>query len=312
MRRFVFIFVGLAAFGFISLIAISDRAYGDDLWVVDRGNDRIVKISEATGKKTILKGFKKPYQAILDSERSVIWVIDSENNQVVKLSKQGKELLRVSGFNNPQHGALDKKGALWVADSGNGAIVKISPDDGKEIFRIKGFGLVHDLCINPDDQTIWFTDPSLHKLVKLSKRGRRLAKLTGYWALHIAIDPVKDVCWMIYMYGGLLRISTKDLKILTGLEDLKLGWMSIDKRDGTCWVSELEHGDVIHVASDGKTILQRIGGFSMPRGISEISADGAFWVADWGNDRIVKLSGQGKRLKTIKGFKQPLQVLVVR
>ncbi|MCD6326472.1 hypothetical protein J7M28_02810 [bacterium] len=59
-----------------------------------------------------------------------------------------------------------------------------------------------------------------------------------------------------------------------------------------CWVADSGHGEILKLSPGGTAILRRIRGFSDPSCIALSYYPGAIWVADSGNDRVVRLDAE--------------------
>jgi len=76
--------------------------------------------------------------------------------------------------------------------------------------------------------------------------------------------------------------------------------VSVNPTDGSCWVADYYHNQVVHLAEDGAE-LWRGGGFSLPRSVSVNATDSSCWVADGNNDDVVHLAEDGSELSRAGG-----------
>ncbi|KAA3600521.1 MAG: PKD domain-containing protein, partial [Candidatus Scalindua sp. AMX11] len=86
--------------------------------------------------------------------------------------------------------------------------------------------------------------------------------------------------------------------------------VSVNRKDGTVWVSDQKNDQVVKLRSDGRGELKRISGFNGPEGISVNRSDGTVWVADYLNNQVVKLDQDGGELVRVDGFNRPISVSV--
>jgi len=83
--------------------------------------------------------------------------------------------------------------------------------------------------------------------------------------------------------------------------------LSVNVRDGSCWVTDGRCREVIHLAEDG-TELWRGGGFRGPYSVSANPADGSCWICD--DCQVVHLAESGAEICRVEPFEGPNSVSV--
>jgi tripartite motif-containing protein 71 len=123
-------------------IAVSSPALGEDVYVADEGNDRIVELSPGGevlrewGSRGSSDGrFHAPDGVAVDGDGDV-YALDSENNRVELFDAGGRFLtkwgLRGTGlgdFSQPSAIAIDCNGDVYVADTNNNRVERFNPVD---------------------------------------------------------------------------------------------------------------------------------------------------------------------------------------
>ncbi len=119
----------------------------------------------------------------------------------------------------------------------------------------------------------------------------------------------EDTLWIasvgndrIYRYRNAARLSEH-----TGMYNPHR--LAVDD-DGTVWVTDGNHGQVVRLSADNSTELLRLDGFDNPQGIAIDPRDHTIWVADYNHDQIVHLSNDGQELGRFDGFNNPLDIVV--
>ncbi|MBI3639844.1 MAG: hypothetical protein HY223_05960 [Thaumarchaeota archaeon] len=190
-----------AHFGYPESVALDSSG---NIYVVDRGNDRVQKFSNSgtyiftlgvSGKSdTDNSHFNTPVSVSLDSSGN-IYVADTYNHRIQKFSSSGEYLmtLGVSGsygsdnahFSYPESVALDSSGNIYVADTYNHRIQKFSSSGTYlSTLGIPGeFGTDNAHFCYPASVTldssgdIYVTDSGNNRIQKFSNSGTYLSTL---------------------------------------------------------------------------------------------------------------------------------------
>ena len=130
------------AFNHPSAVAVSSTGLGENVYVADQGNDRIVELSQSGtvlrlwGSRGAGDGrFRAPAGVAVDGAGNV-YVLDGENNRVEVFDAVGRYLekwgLRGTGlgeFSQPSAIAVDCAGDVYVADTNNNRVERFNPVD---------------------------------------------------------------------------------------------------------------------------------------------------------------------------------------
>ncbi len=120
----------------------------------------------------------------------------------------------------------------------------------------------------------------------------------------------RDTLWILssgdnraYRYQGLLRQAE-----FTGM--YVPSRMVLDT-DGTVWVSDRYHDQVVKLARDRAAEILRVDGFNDPIGMALDPRDRSLWVADFYNNQVVHLDRDGQEIGRFSGFNRPIDLAVL-
>ena len=243
-------------------------------WAADVGRDEVVRIAP-DGRAVVerLRGFLGPSAVAVASATGRVWITDTFRRRVVALDRSGEQVLEVEGFESPEAIAVAPDGQrVWVADEGAGEVVLLS-GTGLELGRSAEFGAPADVVVNASDGSAWIAD---------SDRG--------------ALSRVM-------MVSDSLTVLVR----VIGLGE-PLGLAAVPA-DTSCWVSDFERDEVLHIARDG-TLRARITPVPRPIGLALDKATGDLWVGSFTAGTVERYrehaNGQVERIAVATGFEGPL------
>ncbi len=216
-----------------------------------------------------------------------LWVgAEYDTERVFKLSATGNRLQHIDGFNDPVSIAGDiQDNTVWVADSADDQVTKLSGFDGTQLLSVSGMD-PYSIATDPRDGSVWIADYANNRVVKL-------------------LPSVTD--------GYAVGTDTGSHIVISGFSSPR--WVSVNSDRGEVWVADTGHHTVVRLSPDvpdGYDIQTDIGhhstktGFNSPYCVSVNSADGTAWVADYGNNQVVKLSATATtEIVRVSGFNQP-------
>ncbi len=169
-------------------------AANGDLFVVDRGNNRIERlnqegkfVSKFGAEGTANGQFKRPCAIAIDPSGN-LWVADADNNRVEKFNEKGEFLKTIGGtasgngnaqFNKPEGIATDAKGNVFVADTFNSRIQVLNPA-GEFISKVGSLGTGEGQFNQPvgvdvgPGGKLWVADRGLHRVSEFDAAGKLL------------------------------------------------------------------------------------------------------------------------------------------
>lgn len=232
-----------------------------NLFVADTLNDRVVRIAASGGAQTTVgfTGLDNPYGVAVDTGGNV-FVADTGNDRVVKLPVGGgaQQVLPFSGVTNPYSVAVDSTGTVYTTDTGGNRIVKLSGGIGATTtVPITGLATPGGLAVNASDD-LFVADTGNNRILRMENgtsvpSGLTVRDLALPFAL--AADFDGNVFVADYLNDRAVQVA-------------------FTERLGSLWSAN--QVDLAFTGLDG------------PLGVA-IGRDGWAYVADSGNDRIVKL-----------------------
>ncbi len=169
-------------------------AANGDLFVVDRGNNRIDRLNQEGkfvskfGSEGTANGqFKRPCAIAIDPS-GILWVADADNNRIQKFNEKGEFLKVIGGtasgsgnaqFNKPEGIATDSKGNVYVADTFNSRI-QILNSNGEFISKVGSLGTAEGQFNQPvgvdvgPGGKLWVADRGLHRVSEFDAASKLL------------------------------------------------------------------------------------------------------------------------------------------
>ncbi|HEU4735433.1 MAG TPA: 6-bladed beta-propeller, partial [Solirubrobacterales bacterium] len=167
-------------------------AANGDLFVLDRGNNRIQRFNQE-GKFVSKFGsegsgngqFKRPCAIAIDPSGN-LWVADADNNRIQKFTEAGAfvKAIGVAGngnaqFNKPEGIDTDLKGNVYVADTFNSRIQVLNPA-GEFVSKVGSLGTADGQFNQPvgvdvgPGGKLWVADRGLHRVSEFDAAGKLL------------------------------------------------------------------------------------------------------------------------------------------
>ena len=248
--------------GFITPLDIESNVVTGEVWVVNRisrflGAGEVIKVSPDGKNKNPIIQFTMPFDIALDSSGS-IWVADSKDDLVAKLDSSGKENFQISSyFQNPIAVSIDQRtGDCWVADNQLDQLVKIESNGSQIDTSVAPFNAVQSLIVNSSDGSVWVADSN--RVIKLDQNGDLACELKEFdYAFKVAINEDTGEVWVLN------------------------------------WKPQFNQSTVSKFSPEGEKAFE-IAGFNFPEDLAINLFDNSCLVADTQNDRIVRVSSDGK------------------
>lgn len=290
-------------------------------WVADTSNNRIRKVSSDGTILVDLTGFSSPRavsvnSVLLFNGRETCWVADTGGNRIRRIYWDGSSWVynTITGFSSPSsvsvnhNEVINGRETCWVADTGGNRIRRVvwtgsawSYSSAGGITLSMGTGSSpRSICVNPNEMingrnTCWVACSGTN-----ASNGNRVRKI--YWT------------GTAYTFTANTTVNMG-----TGAFPRSVSVDTADTINGTCWVAN-SGTDVNNGNRINKVFIPGMGpqsepprtftGFLTPYSVSVNPNDGTCWVADYGNDQIVRLNSEGDEEFRISGFNNPMAVSV--
>lgn len=279
--------------------------------------------------------------ALLSLSREIyaetVWVTDRAAKQLIEVSPEGeKKIIALENFQNPAVIDVDQRdGSVWLTDVTeflNNQLAKLS-SDGKELFRIKGFVILGDSAIDPNDGSYYLAERMIGEVVKISSEGKEILRIKNlspvndlegmgclkntagcheaYKGMGVNFECIDDIdidardssVWVADTAGKRILKFTKEGALLARREGLGEAEHLALAADGSCWVNNIaeKEGRLFKVSNDGTKILAKIEKLDFPFELSVSPVDNTCWVTV--KTELLQIAPDGKSvLKRIKGF----------
>ncbi|MFH0774727.1 MAG: CARDB domain-containing protein [bacterium] len=318
---------------------------GEDVYVADTGGNSVLRIKDGK-VQPFLSEIKSPYDVALGdsvyvaetgANRVLLFAKDGKMDTCWQTSGAG-----FGRFSNPAGIVCGKGGDVYVADTGNNRVYRLDSSlTPKDTWNVDApVGMTMD-----DEGNLYVVSNSLHKVVKFDRFGNSVTdwedemispKGITYstFSKNLYVTDTERDCLLIFTsegrflgtraaglsepagvisdrQGNIYVADTGDqsIKVFSSSGALKreIGGISyplglaIDK-EGNLYVSQ-QNGNICKMNQFG-AVLQRFSGMKYPQGI--YINEGCLYVADTGNNRLKKISLEGKATSEKKNIFQEL------
>ncbi len=291
------------------------------VWIADTGNRDVVKVSGEGRMLFRVSGFHTPTALAVDAVRRTVWVADPGQGRVTLLNFAGQSIATLTGLGGPMDVDVYRpNGRAWVVETDSNRVAELSRDGTLVLRRIFGFLHPAAVAIDPKNGNVYVADTGNHRIVKLTA-----AVPDSY---NVATDSTHH-----RIYPGLLEPVDVQVDLLQNhfwVIDrlLEKAFRMTDSSSSRQAVSGLRlpsavaidsHREIVWIADTGNdrilktqnfSIIGIINGLLLPQALSIDPIDGSLWIADTENDRIVKTDVDGNRLFEIYGFSSPRAIAV--
>ncbi|MFP4474496.1 MAG: PKD domain-containing protein [Desulfatibacillaceae bacterium] len=284
---------------------------GAQVWFADRDQDAVIRLDQdgATEITRFSTGFSDPCQVAVSPFDGSVWVTDYTSDRLQRFGPDGEAQffspLAYPVVDGPAGLAVSPlDGSAWVTDSNGDRLVQVGPNGA--VFRSPGsLDSPWDVAVDPVDGSVWAAARYGNVVVHMAPDGTELARVTGFdLPLSVALDSARSVVWVTDSYNDrLVRLDTNaldgyDINTDTGSHTSLGGFdnphgVALNPNDGTVWVADHYHDDVVHVTADASSEITRVTGFSDPIGIAVNPVLEDVWVADYYHDQVVHLDPDG-------------------
>jgi hypothetical protein len=278
-------------------------------WLVDTYFGEVFKLTYDV-RHVVAESIESPYPVGIaaDSVSGSVWVADLIG-LLFKLSGDGEALLRVEGLYDPSHVVFDPINRyVWVSDSSGTQVVRYN-NSGNILGRTGGFQRIRELSHVSAAGGCWVADGQGREIVFISDEDEKELSIDEELVYPTAVSYFHQGDWLWAADSlRMLRIWPDGRVEETLTLNVPIHTISVDQSTGDCWVVTIlndgEEDEILKVNAIGEIIV-RARGFYIVQDLVANDSDGGCIVADSGNRRIVKLSGDGEIMTILAGFGVP-------
>lgn len=267
-----------------------------NLYVVDTALGQLVRVTPASGEKTLIATLKPGLDNLAIDGRDRVFVTNMVDNAVYQVdTRTGSARTIIEGkLASPSDIAVVSEGereTLYVADIFSYRTVDGTTGTVDTVLRMQGDTLEYPLGISANARqvllTSWFSG-SVQRVDR--KTGKSVEMLHGFKAPVDAIETAKGELLVLELgTGSLLRVTGADSKDQVAIaKELAAPTAMVEGPDNVVYVTETAGGRVVQIdiASGARKTVSE--GLVAPEGI-DIGPDGRLYVAEVGHRRVVAI-----------------------
>lgn len=285
-------------------------------WVADGRSGDLIKLTH-DGRHEILRSgaFFNPFRLQIDVQRGYVWVLEEFfGSELGRLDLNGRNVRRFDQIDGPADLAVDKSdGSVWVADTLTNGLMKFA-SDGTRVMNNEAYKKIVALAVHPQTREIWALSRDSLRVFIFSPTGalRRRANVSLQRPRDIDIDDRTGKVWIADGTRVIRLDAQGNLETLSAPAFRFVYRLSADEVTGGCWLIDYSTavGDsrIVKLVPDGALSFDAIRGFDIPASLAANPHDGSCLVADFGNNRLVRVSADGQSREAYNRVSFPVEV----
>jgi sugar lactone lactonase YvrE len=267
-----------------------------NLYVVDTALGQLVRVTPASGEKTLIATLKPGLDNLAIDGRDRVFVTNMVDNGVYLVdTRTGTARTIIEGkLASPSDIAVFNDGEreiLHIADIFSYRTVDGATGTVETVLRMQGDTLEYPLGISVNPRQVLLTSWFSGTVQRVDRKtGKSLEVLHGFKAPVDAIETAKGELLVLELgTGSLLRVTGADSKDQVAIaKDLAAPTAMVEGPDNVVYVTETAGGRVIQIdiASGARKTVSE--GLVAPEGI-DVGPDGRIYVAEVGHRRVVAI-----------------------
>ncbi len=291
------------------------------VWVADTGNRDVVKVSGEGRILYRIAGFHTPAALAVDAVRRTVWVADPGLGRVMLLDFEGNPIASLPDLGGPADiDVYRTNGRAWVVETDSNRVTELSRDGVLVLRRIFGFLHPAALAIDPKNGDVYVVDTGNRRVVRLSAAvpdSYNVAIDSSFHRIHTGfLEPV-DV--QVDLLQNHFWVIDRLLEKAFRMTDSSSTRQAVSGLRLPSAIAIDSHRNIVWIADTGNdrilktqdfSIIGTINGLLLPQALAIDPIDGSLWIADTENDRLVKTDVDGNIQFDVYGFSSPRAIVV--
>ncbi|MGH7453697.1 MAG: hypothetical protein ACRENG_20275 [bacterium] len=284
-------------------------------WVVDGRSGDLIKLTH-DGMHEILRSgaFFNPFRLQIDVQRGYVWVLEEfRGSELGRLDLNGRNVKRFDQIDGPADLAVDKSdGSVWVTDTLTNGLMKFN-NDGTRAMKNDTYKKIVALAVHPETHEVWALSRDSLRVLIFSQTGalRRQANVSLQRPRDIDIDSRTGKVWIADGTRVIRLDADGNLEALSPPTFRLVYRLSADEVSGGCWLIDystaVRDSRIVKLAPNGALSFSAPG-FDIPESLAANPYDGSCLVADFGNNRLVRVSADGQSSEAYNRVSFPVEV----
>ena len=180
-----------------------------NVYIVDRYNGRLLKVTPSNVQTTVASGLTAPWGVAIDGGGN-IFISSSLNDNVLEIyASGGQATLPTTGLSQPEGLAVDGAGDLFIADNFNSRVVEITPAGVQTTVPATGLG--HPIGVAVDTAgNVYIADSTHGQVVEVTPAGvQTTVPASGLTApFDVKVDSAGNVYIADINIQGVVQVSS--------------------------------------------------------------------------------------------------------
>jgi DNA-binding beta-propeller fold protein YncE len=285
-------------------------------WVADGRSGDLIKLTHDGTHEILRSGaFPSSFRLQIDAQRGYIWVLEEfRGSELGRLDINGRNVRRFESIGGPADLAVNQSdGSVWVADTLTNGLMKFN-SDGTRAIKNEAYKRIVALAVHPQTHEVWVLSRDSQRVLIFSPTGelRRQASDSLQRPRDIDIDGRTGKVW-VADGTHVIRLDAEGNQETLSPQTFRFVYrLSADEVSGGCWLidysTSFRDSRLVKLAPDGALSFPEILGFDRPESLAANPYDGSCLVADYGNDRLVRVSADGQSLSAYGRISLPVEV----
>jgi len=293
--------------GFGSPVSLSVDPDDGSCWVADSLSQRLIRLA-SSGAELWRSDELWEFGAICVNEADSSCYVTTSNNRLLVFSADGTLLGNAGSFGHASISVSPTDGACWVA---SGAVILVSPEL-QEVWRREAYAGVVDVAADESDGSCLVALRDQDAVLRVASDGSEVWRKLMIHPYSLSLNR-DDGSWWVGGPGHVTHYDRDCGHLGSASANVPLA-LSIDHKNGSCWVACAGTDEVLHVDPSGQELWRQDGW----AGVSAVSAnanDGSCWIGrelgeSGGDGSVSHVSEAGELLCSLEDYGEYIAMAV--